>query len=115
MKTLVKVNKVLIIITALMFLTIWTIWLGFLSEIILGGFQLILSLTTSVYWNKMTDNQKKKLSLYWLFVIIWFAGWFLDFGNLSNEMFFFFLGTIIIPMSLAVYLTLILEDITKNI
>lgn len=112
MKYLVNINRMLVILTLVLFITIY---FGFMAEIILGLFQLLCSVFIIRIWNKLKKEHKKHLKIYWTLTIVFGLGFLVNWGRLSDHFLPFIFGLAIIPMSLAVYFTRILEKIQKQI
>ena len=108
MNTLISLNRILLIATFILFATIY---LGFFAEIFLGSFQLLCSLIIIFSWKKIKKKSQKNLKIYWCLTLLYAVGFIIDWGKLSDHFIPFFIGLAIIPMSLAVYFTKIIENI----
>jgi hypothetical protein len=107
MKKLYQLNKIALVITAILYLTII---FGLYAQIVLGGLQLLSALIISFFWGKINTKQKKHLLIYWAIVLIYGIGWYLkiEINNL-----WWILGIIIIPMSVATYFVWILSNLKR--
>ena len=107
MKKLYQLNKIVLIITAILYLTII---LGLNAQIVLGVIQLLSALSISLIWNKFNFRHKKHLLIYWTIVIIYGIGWYL---NIEINDQWWIIVMIIIPMSIATYFVWILSNLKK--
>ncbi|WP_299246820.1 hypothetical protein [uncultured Aquimarina sp.] len=108
MKTIHNINKWSLIITLLLYLTIY---LGLLAQIPLGFIQFVLALSILGHWKQLNSLSKKLILTYWsLFVSYWLA--FAIMGNSLNDLWFIFYS--IIPMSIASYFVYITYQIKKS-
>lgn len=108
MKKLYQFNKICLIITLVLYLTII---FGLYAQIVLGGIQILSALSLLFLWHRFNKSDKKKLLIYWLLVSIYGVGWLLkvDFNN------FWWLSIIIIPMSIATYFVFILKNLKTTV
>lgn len=103
--SVVMINRVLMILTVVLFATIY---LGLYAEVALGIFQVLTALILLCLWKKLPRKEFKKLCMYSGAVIVYFV---LGFVLEMYDKIPFVIWIIIIPMSLASYLTFILEKI----
>jgi hypothetical protein len=87
-----------------------TIFFGLYAQIVLGGIQILTALSIFFIWNRLKKEHKKQILFYWLLVILYGIGWLRE-TNLND---FWWLGFILIPMSIATYFVWLLNNI-KNI
>lgn len=105
----VYLNRFIMGATGMLYLTVF---LGLYAQILLGGFQLITALILLFFLSKFSEKQKKMLSIYWGIVLAYGLLWMTDtFSNWNDIPIVFVL--IIIPLSIAVYFTVILESLKK--
>ncbi|AXO81385.1 hypothetical protein DZC78_13630 [Olleya aquimaris] len=107
MKKLYYFNKIILITTAIFYLTII---LGLYAQIALGIIQILSAIGILVLWKNYDYNQKKHLKTYWLFVIIYGLRW-LFFKESVDDI--WLLDIIILPMTLAVYFVWILHKLKE--
>lgn len=112
MKLIVYINRGLLLFTAILFLTIWY---GLIAQILLGAFQVICSLALIYFWKHLSLEQKRKLKMYWVFLAIYSIGWLFDYEFIKPEILFFITTIIVLPMTLAVYFTLLIENIKTKL
>ncbi|WP_452221654.1 hypothetical protein [Lacinutrix salivirga] len=111
MKYLYNTNKIILIITALLYLTLI---LGLYAQIVLGAVQVISSFLLLAVWSKMSNLNKQKLFMYWIITSVYGMCWLFDWQSLNSE-YFWVLAIIVIPMGIAVYFQLLLNKINKEI
>ena len=109
MKGVYLLNKVILIITLVLYLTLY---LGMYSQIVLGLIQVLSAIFLFTYWKKFSSITKKQLSFYWILTILYGLCWLLDWQNTHNTYVIIF-GIIVLPMSIAGYFFYILNSI-KN-
>ncbi|NRD20990.1 hypothetical protein HNV08_13115 [Winogradskyella eckloniae] len=107
MKTLYQLNKIVLIITLILYLTLI---LGLYAQVVLGAIQLLSALSITCYWKQLKNDNKKQLLTYWLIVILYGIGWLLEID--LND--FRWIGITIIPMSIAIYFVWLLNNV-KNV
>ena len=110
MKILYVINKTILIITALLYLTIY---LGLYAQIILGVIQVFSSLTLLFFWKHILKKHKNKVYMYWIIIILYGLAWLIDLKSIEST-FFFILTIIIIPMSIAIGFVVLLNRIKNN-
>jgi hypothetical protein len=110
MKGLYNLNKGVLIITLLLYLTIYY---GLYSQIVLGIIQVLSALALFNYWKKFSTQTKKQLFIYWTITILYGCGWQMNWIN-SSDTFLVILKIIILPMSIAFYFFYILNSV-KNL
>jgi len=103
----IYLNRFIFGITAILYLTIFY---GLYAQIILGGFQLITAFTLLCFWMKLTKKQRERLLKYWVFVAVYGLLWITEFFNNLKSDFTWIVIYILIPLSIAGYLTFILES-----
>ena len=104
MTKLYQFNKICLIITGILYLTIL---LGLYAQVVLGGIQILSALGLAFFWSKFNSKHKKQFTLYWMLVFTYGLGWYfkIDLNNL------WWIGIILIPMSIAVYFVWFLNNI----
>ncbi|WP_347922648.1 hypothetical protein [Pontimicrobium sp. SW4] len=110
MKILYILNKAILIITAILYLTLF---LGLYSQIVLGLMQVFTSIILLFYWKKIKQQLRIKLYKYWIIISIYGLLWLIDW-NASIELYVFVFGVIAIPLCIAVYFLSILNKIYKT-
>lgn len=105
MKKLYQLNKIALIITAFLYLTIV---FGLYAQIVLGGIQLLSALSLSFMWSTFNLKHRKQLIVYWAIVIIYGFGWYLNI-ELTDQ--WWIIGIIIIPMTIATYFVWVLRNL----
>lgn len=111
MKALKIINTGILIITLLLYITIYY---GLYSQIILGIVQVITSLILGINYNKLDLLIQTKLKRYWVFVMLYFSCWLLPWNRIINDtngIILTAIGIVIIPMALAIYFQIILTSI----
>lgn len=109
-KVLHQINKGVFFLTLGLFITIY---LGFLTEILLGAVQVLTSLLLILYWKQFSNNVREKLIMYWCVTGVYLLLWFLDWKFL-NDWIIYIVGIGLIPMGIAVYFLNILSIIRKE-
>ena len=104
-----NINRVMILITAILYITIY---LGMLFQIVLGIYQVMAAIMILFSFNSFLKKDNIRIIIYWfilvVFAIFWGLGW-LDAGHEICPM-------AIYPMSIAIYFTFFLEKLgTQNI
>ncbi|WP_299102765.1 hypothetical protein [uncultured Winogradskyella sp.] len=107
MKTLYQLNKIVLIITLVLYLTFL---LGLYAQVVLGAIQLLSAISVTCFWKQLKNHNKKQLLTYWLLVTIYGIGWLIEID--LNDL--WWLGIIIIPMSIAIYFVWLLNNV-KNL
>lgn len=97
------INKVWLIITFVLFVTIY---LGLFAELVLGCIQIISSIILFFYRHRMSDKLNNQLYIYWFILFIYLL---LYLTKILNDA-FWIIGFCIIPMSIALYFFKILYD-----
>jgi len=97
MKVLYQFNKIVLIITLILYVTIF---LGLYAQIVLGGIQILSAIGITFLWNRFENKYKKQLLIYWLVTLSYGIGWLLEI-DLNDS--WWILAIIIIPMSIAIY------------
>jgi apolipoprotein N-acyltransferase len=106
----IYLNRFIFIATVALYITIF---LGLYAQIVLGAFQLITAFVLLFFWMKLSDKQRERLLKYWFFVGVYGALWYTNsFENLKSD-FMWVVIFILIPLSIAGYLTFVLESL-KN-
>ncbi|WP_033959248.1 hypothetical protein [Psychroserpens jangbogonensis] len=111
MKIIYLINKIALIITLALYLTIV---FGLYAQIVLGAIQVICALTLFLFWKKFSNKTREQLYIYWTVVISYGLCWLIDWTNF-NDSFTFIFGIIIVPMSIAIYFVYILRSTTNYI
>ena len=109
-KVVHQINKGVFFLTLGLFITIY---LGFLTEILLGAVQVLTSLILIIYWKQFSKNVREKLIFYWCVTGIYLSLWFLDWKFLDDWV-TYIVGIGLIPMGIAVYFLNILSMIRKE-
>ncbi|WP_299127261.1 hypothetical protein [uncultured Winogradskyella sp.] len=104
MTKLYQFNKISLIITGVLYLTIV---LGLYAQVVLGGIQIISAIGLAFFWNKFNSKHKRQFALYWILVLTYGFGWYLKID--LNDLWWF--GIILIPMSIAIYFVWFLNNI----
>lgn len=104
----IYLNRFIFGITLVLYVTIFY---GLYAQIILGGFQLITAFTLLFFWMKLTKKQRERLLKYWVFVVVYGLLWVTEFFNSLKGDFIWIVIYILIPLSIAGYLTYILESL----
>lgn len=110
MKILYIVNKVILIMTGVLYLTLI---FGLYSQIVLGIIQVLSSIILLFYWKRIEQKLKNKLYKYWIIISVYGLLWIVDW-NASIELYVFVFGVIAIPLCIAVYFLSILNKIYKT-
>ena len=105
------INKGVFFLTLGLFITIY---LGFLSELLLGAIQVVSSLFLIIFWKHFSEKIKRKLSTYWIITIVYLSMWFFDWDFLNDWM-IYIIGIGLIPMGIAAYFLNILSMIRKEL
>ena len=109
-KVLHQINKGVFFLTLGLFITIY---LGFLTEILLGTVQVLTSLILIFYWKQFSPNVREKLIMYWCLTGVYLLLWFIDWKFL-NDWIIYIVGVGLIPMGIAVYFLNLLSVIRKE-
>lgn len=107
----IYLNRFLIGITGMLY---FTIFLGLYAQIVLGGFQLLTAFVLLFFWMKLTKKQRERLLKYWFFVVLYGVLWVTEFFNNLKGDFGSIITYVLIPLSIAGYLTFILESLKKK-
>ncbi len=91
-----------------------TIFYGLYAQIVLGGFQLITAFVLLFFWMKLKKKQRERLLKYWSFVLLYGVLWVTEFFNILKGDFGSIITYVLIPLSIAGYLTFILESLKAN-
>lgn len=111
MKIIYIINKVLLIATIVLYATLY---LGLYAQVVLGVIQIISAFLLLFFWNDLQKEHKKMLLLYYTLVVIYGVACLINW-NVDNEMLIFLFGLILIPMGMAVYFTILLHKIAKQL
>ncbi len=103
------INKGLMIITILLYMTIF---LGLISQIVLGAYQVIVALVLLCFWSGFSKKVKNKLLHYYAAVLTYGLYCSIDLLGLARDYWGVLYG--IIPMLIALYFSLLLEDIKQE-
>lgn len=106
MKIIYLINKYALVTTLILYLTII---LGLYAQVVLGAVQVLSALSIFFLWKKLNKNDKHNLLVYWTFVLTYGLCWWVEI-NLQQ---LWWVGIIVIPMSIAIYFVWILNNL-KN-
>ena len=104
---MVYINRILLITTLVLFVTIWY---GFIAEIILALFHIICVGVLLASWNQLKPEFRAILLNYIKMVLGYGIYSVFFWSKLSDNMFLFVISVVLIPISLAVYFTILLEN-----
>lgn len=111
-----KTNRILMCINIILLISIYGLFYGMYLEVILGFFQVITSVILLFFWNSYENKTKMRLKIYYSLVITYFLLlFFTDWSGKADEFYRIIIGIILIPMSLAIYFTFIIERIKRKI
>ncbi|MGV6830846.1 MAG: hypothetical protein ACWA5P_04675 [bacterium] len=110
MKLLYNINKYALVITLVLYLTIF---LGLYAQIVLGIIQVLTSLILILAWKEIDKNLRKQLIIYWSISVLYGLFWNLDWHQ-SNNTFLVISSLMVFPMSIAIYFFYILNSIKKT-
>ncbi len=111
-----KANRILMSINVILLISIYGMFYGMYLEVILGLFQVITSLVLLSFWDSYENKTKCRLRIYYSLVIIYFLLLFsTNWSGKADEFYRIIIGIILIPMSLAIYYTFIIERIKREI
>ncbi|WP_408041596.1 hypothetical protein [Tenacibaculum amylolyticum] len=102
-------NRLLLIATISLYATII---FGLYAQVLLGGYQVLAALLLIFLWKNYGKKEKNMLIIYWGITLVY--GILSIIGNFSMNGFWGILFWIIIPISIAVYFTYVLEIIKKS-
>ncbi|CAL2090806.1 hypothetical protein [Tenacibaculum sp. 190524A02b] len=104
------INRVLIVATVVLYATIY---LGVLCQIFLGSYQLIIA---TYLWFQLKEMKEKEKSMLFIYSgLVFFYGFLLLIMELLNfNSYLLVLVYIIIPISLAIYFSFLLENIRSR-
>jgi Na+/proline symporter len=105
MKILIYLNRIILIVTGILY---FTIIFGLLAQIVLGAFQVIIGVGLLFFWNRLTKRQQKLLRVYGLITGVYLALWFVPSFHESD---FIWLKLSIIPIAISLYFTYFLETL----
>ena len=114
MKAINKINKALLIITIILD---FTILFGLYAQILLGFTQLCLALYISFNYKKLEKKLKYQVINYWIYVIMYFSFFtyiLLEEKNVMDNYIIMITTIIIIPMTIAIYFTIMLNKIVNQ-
>jgi len=104
-----NINRVMILITAILYITIY---LGMLFQIVLGIYQVMAAIMILFSFNSFLKKDKIRIIIYWFIVVVFAIFWGLGWLDAGHEIF----PMAIYPMSIAIYFTFFLEKLgTQNI
>lgn len=106
--SIVNVNRVLMAITLLLYITFY---FGMLFQIVLGSYQVIISLVLLFHRDNLTVNAKKNLLIYWKAILL-FGICCLVNSFYQNNVFSLTLY-LVIPIIIAFCFTIFLEELKK--
>lgn len=114
--SLVFINRVLMVLTCILFITVYLFYFGMLLEVLLGGFHIVTTLILMIFWKALDKDERNRIIIYGVLVIIYFSMWFLfDVFGRADEFYKVLIWIILLPMSLAFYLTFTLEKIKDRL
>lgn len=112
--TIAYLNRFIGVMTIMLYATFI---LGFCAQIVLGAFQIISFLILLLFLKHFSKSEKRMLLVYFLVTAFFFLGWYLISevfkSDLNNHLEMGLM--ILIPMSIAVYFTYILEKLKDSI
>ena len=107
MKILYNLNKIVIISTVVLYVTLI---FGLYAQIVLGATQVLSALILFLFWKNFNNKTKEQLYIYWTLVIIYGVFWLIDL-DAFNETFIIIFGIMVIPMAIAGYFYYIINSI----
>ncbi len=112
MKTLKKINKIALLTTLVLFLTVY---LGMLAQIPLGIIQVISAIYLTVKMYHKSDYAKRNLSTYWIVTISELVLFYVqhNYFPTSNDAIEWSL-MVVFPMSIAIYFYIIMKKIVEE-
>ncbi|MDQ6471962.1 hypothetical protein RB619_15025 [Flavobacterium sp. LHD-80] len=112
MKTLKKINKIALLTTLVLFLTVY---LGMLAQIPLGIIQVISAIYLTIETYHKSDYAKKHLSIYWIVAISELVLFFIKnyYFPITNDAIEWSL-MVFFPMSIAIYFYMIMRKIVAE-
>lgn len=112
MKTLKKINKIALITTLILFLTVY---LGMLAQIPLGIIQVISAIYLTIKMYHKSDYAKRNLSTYWIVTISELVLFYVQhyYFPTSNDAIEWSL-MVVFPMSIAIYFYAIMRKIVAE-
>nr|WP_321224949.1 hypothetical protein [uncultured Psychroserpens sp.] len=110
MKIIYNINKVIFIITLVLYFTVVG---GMLSQVILGALQIISAIILLLSWGKFSKKTKEHLSIYWVIIGVYGICWIFWLHNWDtiNEFAIVIATVMVIPMVIATYFLYILNSI----
>ncbi len=90
-----------------------TFILGLYAQIILGFSQVLTGIVLLFFIKKFSKENQTRLKYYWGFVLSYGFLWSIDFLNFYDDL--WVVSLIILPLSIAIYFTFILESIKREI
>lgn len=103
------INKAFMMLTVVLY---FTIFLGLIFQVVLGGYQVIIALVLLFYWKGFSKKIKNKLLIYWGVVLVYGICYITGFLNLTGA--YWFISFAIVPILIALYFSLFLEDIKQE-
>lgn len=111
-KILTYINRLLMFFTCGLLISFYLSLYGMYAEILLGAFHVLAALVLLGFWAKLNDVEVKRIASYVIMVVLYFTLWhLLNITGNTDSFYIPIIWIIIIPMSLAAYLTFILEKI----
>ncbi|SEC84396.1 hypothetical protein SAMN04489761_3748 [Tenacibaculum sp. MAR_2009_124] len=112
-KIFTYINRFLMITMFILFLTIY---LGFCMEFVLGLFHMGSSLVLALLWEKLDETARRHLLKYWTLLFLYIFSYLIiiHFELLEDNQVSILFGVVVIPMSLALYYSFILENLKKR-
>lgn len=113
MKTIHQINKWALIVTLVLYCTVY---LGMLAQIVLGTLQLFFAITvTGRYYKELPIDYQKLIKRYWISVTL--SGTYIGIvywidSHYSND-FYMITSLFVIPMAIAVYFVFITKKISS--
>jgi len=113
MKNLYNINKFALIITLVLYLTIY---LGMYAQIVLGALQVISSILLLFYWERIPNNLQKKTYLYWFTITVYGLCWLLKWNiHGTFQAVLIITGLFVLPMLIAIFFLLLLGRIKSQL
>ncbi len=106
MKTIHKINQIILITTLVLYLTIF---LGLMMQIVLGFYQILATIIILIFYKDQLDTKAKKYLLVYILAVIIFAIVFIFFIRWES----YFLWSISTSYAIALFHSIITKHISK--